>query len=110
MEIAVPLKCLSNFSRTLDIPLINCEKYLILTLSQNCVITSKARRDYDSNADHAIAHVSNPRNATFKIKRHKIICLSTHFLAVDGVKLLEQSIENEDHRTSISQYIINQVF
>ena len=67
MEIAVPWKCLSNFLRTLDISLINCEKYLILTLPQNCVITSKAKRDYDSNAGLAIAHISNPRNATFKI-------------------------------------------
>ena len=30
-EIAVPLKYLSNFCRTLDIPLINCEVSLILT-------------------------------------------------------------------------------
>ena len=39
------LKYLSNFWRTLDIPLINCEINLILTYSENCVLTSKATRD-----------------------------------------------------------------
>ena len=34
----VPLKYLSNFWRTLEIPLINCEIDLILTWSKNCVI------------------------------------------------------------------------
>ena len=38
VEIMVPLKCLSNFWRTLEIPLINCEVELILTWSANCVI------------------------------------------------------------------------
>ena len=38
VEIMVPLKYLSNFWRTLGIPLINCEIYLILTWSANCVI------------------------------------------------------------------------
>ena len=34
----VPLKYLSNFWRTLEIPLINCEVELILTYSTNFVI------------------------------------------------------------------------
>ena len=34
----VPLKYLSNFWRTLEMPLINCEVELILTWSANCVI------------------------------------------------------------------------
>ena len=36
----VPLKYLSNFCRTLEMPLINCEIELILTWSGNCVIIS----------------------------------------------------------------------
>ena len=36
----VPLKYLSNFSRALEIPLINCEVNLILTWSSACVITN----------------------------------------------------------------------
>ena len=40
VEIMVPLKYLSNFWRTLQMPLINCEIELILTWSRNCVIIS----------------------------------------------------------------------
>ena len=36
--VMVPLKYLSNFWRTLEIPLINCEVEFILTWSANCVI------------------------------------------------------------------------
>ena len=38
VEIVVPLKYLSNFLRILDMPLINCEIYLILTWSENCIL------------------------------------------------------------------------
>ena len=39
VEIMVPLKYLSNFWRTLEMPLINCEVNLILAWSSTCVIT-----------------------------------------------------------------------
>ena len=38
-EVVIPLKYLSNFWRTLNIPLINCEVELILTWSKKCVLT-----------------------------------------------------------------------
>ena len=40
VEIIVALKYLSNFGRTLEMPLINCEVKLILTWSSTCVITN----------------------------------------------------------------------
>ena len=40
VEIMVPLKYLSNFWRTLEMPLINCVVSLILTWSSTCVITN----------------------------------------------------------------------
>ena len=40
VEIMVPLKYLSNFWRTLEMPLINSEVNLILTRSSTCVITN----------------------------------------------------------------------
>ena len=40
VEIIVPLKHLNNFWRTLQMPLINCEVNLILTWSNDCVITN----------------------------------------------------------------------
>ena len=43
VEIIVPLKYLSNFWRTIEMPLINCEVNLILTWSENCAISSATR-------------------------------------------------------------------
>ena len=40
VEIILPLKYLSNFWRTLEMPVINCEVNLILTWSKDCVITN----------------------------------------------------------------------
>ena len=40
VEIIVPLKYLSNFRRTLEMPLINCEVNLILAWSLTRVISS----------------------------------------------------------------------
>ena len=44
VEIAKPLKYLSNLWRTLDMPLINCKLSLILTWSRNCALKSKVTR------------------------------------------------------------------
>ena len=40
VETMVPFKYFSNFWRTLEMPLINCEVKLILTLSSTCNITN----------------------------------------------------------------------
>ena len=42
LEIAVPLKYLCNFWRSLEVPLLNCEINLILTWSEDCFISSAA--------------------------------------------------------------------
>ena len=42
VEIMVPAKYLSDFWRTLQMPLINCEIILILTWSKNCIWISGA--------------------------------------------------------------------
>ena len=52
VEIMVPLKYLSNFWRTLEMPLINCEVNLILTWSSGCVLISTAIQN--QNATFAI--------------------------------------------------------
>ena len=66
------LKNLSNFWRALDIPLIKCEITLMLTWSENCVITSKARKDADPDVDPAKAAFNNPANAIFEINDAKL--------------------------------------
>ena len=40
VEIAVPLKYLTNFWRALEMPLDNCAIKLLLTWSEDCVISS----------------------------------------------------------------------
>ena len=89
-EIAVPLKYLCNILRTLDIPLINCEINLMLTQSENCVITIKATRGADPDANPAVAAVNNPANATFKIIYTKLYVSVVTLSTKDDNKLLEQ--------------------
>ena len=52
VEIMVPLKYLSNFWRTLEMPLINCEVNLILTWSSSCALIATAIQN--QNATFAI--------------------------------------------------------
>ena len=52
VEIIVPLKYLSNFWRTLEMPLINCEVNLILTWSSTCVLIATGVQN--QNATFAI--------------------------------------------------------
>ena len=87
----MPLKHLSNFWRTLDIPLINCETNLIVTWSENYVITSKATKDFDLDVDPAVAEISNTTGVTFNKIRDTnlyvpVVTLSTE----DDNKLLER--------------------
>ena len=52
VEIMVPLKYLSNFWRTLEMPLINCEVNFILTWSSTCVLVATGNQN--QNATFAI--------------------------------------------------------
>ena len=74
LEIVFPLKYLSNFWRTLDMPLINCEVVLTLTWSDNCVltnITTEAARAAEGN-NPARQAINAPTNATFQITDTKL--------------------------------------
>ena len=68
VKIAVPLKYLSNFWRSLEMPLINCKVELSLKWIENCVLT-----------------VAN--TATFKITDAKIYVPVVTLSAEDNVKL-----------------------
>ena len=75
VETMVPLKYLSNFWRTLEMPLINCEVILILTWSSTCVLISTK---------------IDGQNATFAITDTKpyvpVVTLSTQ----ENIKFLQQ--------------------
>ena len=90
IKIVVALKYLCTFFRSLNIPLINCEVSLTLPLSENCVITSKATREADPDADPAVVGINNPTNGTFTIKDTKLYVPVVNLSAKDDNKLLEQ--------------------
>ena len=83
LGIVVPLKCLSNFWRTLDMRLINWQVSLTLTWSKNCVLTDittqTARAAQGDNP--ARERMDAPTNAIFKIADTKlyvpVVTLST---------------------------------
>ena len=51
VKVVVPLKHLSNFWRSLNIPLTNCEVELILTWFKNCVLIDKSTREANYAVD-----------------------------------------------------------
>ena len=61
IKITVPLKYLSNFWRSLEMPLINCKVELSLRWIKNCVLTTAEI--------NAIANAFGADSATFKCKR-----------------------------------------
>ena len=75
VEIIVPLKYLSNFWRTLKMPLINCEVNLILTWSSTCVIVS--------------TNIPN-QNATFAITDTKLYVPVVTLSTQESTKFLQQ--------------------
>ena len=69
----MPLKHLSNFWKTLDTPLINCEVSLALSWSANCVITSVEKRLVTvAQGDNPAVYDDSSTNATFKITECKL--------------------------------------
>ena len=66
VKIAVPLKYLSNFWRSLEMPLINCKVELSLKWIENCVLTTAA---IGANAN---ANAAGADSATFKITDAKL--------------------------------------
>ena len=90
VNIVVPLKHLSNFWRSLNIPLINCEVELILTWFNNCVLIDKSTREADYAASPNVYQIENPENATFKITDTKLYVPVVTLSKEDDIKLLEQ--------------------
>ena len=73
VEVMVPLKYLSYFWRSLEMPLIDCEVNFIFTWSTNCVIVS--------------TNVAN-ENATFEITDTKLYIPVVTLSTQDNAKLL----------------------
>ena len=90
---------------------------LHLSWSENCVITSKATRDANPNADPAIPEINAPTNATFKIKDAKLYVTVNALSKQDYNKFLEQlktgfkrSEMNKQTKTNHLNYLIDPTF
>ena len=79
LKIAVPLKYLSSFWRSLEMPLINCKVELSLKCIGNCVLTSAA---IGANAD-----ATGTESTTFKISDAKLYEPIVTLSAENNVKL-----------------------
>ena len=90
VKIVVPLKYLSNFWRSLNILLINCELELILTWFKNCVLIYKSTRDADYNANLAVHKIDNPKDVKFKITDTKLYVPVITLSKQNDIKLLEK--------------------
>ena len=87
-EVVIPLKYLSNFCRSLNIPLINCEVELILTCSKNCVLVDMTERDTGNNNDPAA--IVALTGLEYKIADTKLYVSVVTLSKENDVKLLEQ--------------------
>ena len=87
VEIMVPLKYLSNFWRTLEISLINCEVNLILTWSSTCVITNSTGA------------------GTFEITDTKLYVPVVTLSTQDNSKLLQQIKSGFERAISWNKYL-----
>ena len=122
-EIVILLKHLSNFWRTLNIPLINCEIKLILTWSKNFLLADMTVRDGRSNND--LPAIVAPTRLEFKIKDTKLYVPFVTLSTENDKKLLEQlksrlkrTIKWNKYRSQTSvqsnnnnlNYLINPIF
>ena len=135
VKIIVPLKYLSNFWRTLEMPLINCEVNLELTWSRDCVITNSTGKGKfaitETKLYVPVVTLSTQDNAkllqqlksgfkrtidwnkyessvkSFAQNRDLNYLVNPSFQAVNRPFVL--SFENENHRTSHSTYYLPKV-
>ena len=89
--IAMPLKYLGNFLRSLEIPLINCEITLILSWYEKCVLVGKALRNApDPQPDPPMAAIESPTDAKCEITDCKLYVPVVTLPAENDNKLLGQ--------------------
>ena len=75
--------------------------------SENCVLTNKATRDVDPDADPAVARINNPKNAIFKRTDCKLYAPVVTFSTENDNKLLEQ-LKKKDLKKQLSGINLDQ--
>ena len=102
-EVFTPLKYLSNFWRSLDLPLINCEKELDLSCSKKCIIsemsiTPRIAGNQDANPPALDVAAIQTTGAIFQINNVKLYVPVVALSINDNIKFLE-NIKQEFKRT-----------
>ena len=87
VTIAIPLKYLGNFWRSLDIPLVNCEITLILSWYKECALVGRAFRGPPAAAANRI---NSPTSAKFEIIDCKLYVPVVTLSAENDNKMLQQ--------------------
>ena len=88
VKVVIPLKYLSNFWRSLDTLLINCETEIILTWTKNCVLADMTVRALGNNNDPQ--EIIAPSGATFEITDTKLYVPAVTLSKENDIKLLEK--------------------
>ena len=109
------MKHLSNFWRTLDLPLIDCEVSLTLTWSKNCILTTQTEWWRDANPDayppvEARERIDAPTNARFKVTDTKLYAPVFTLSTEDDNKLLEQLKNNLNYLIDPTFNKVNRLF
>ena len=135
VEIMVPLKYLSNFWRTLEMPLINCEVNLILTWSSNGVLIATNNQNQAATFEITdiklyvpVVTISTQENTKFLqqlksgfkrvinwnkyLSKPELLAQNPNFndlveLTFQGInRLFVLAFENDDDRTSNEEYYL----
>ena len=96
IKTAVPLKYLSNFWRSLEIPLINCKVELSLNWIENCVLTTVEIGENDN--------ATGADSATFKITDAKLYVPVVSLSTEDSVKLAKLLREEFKRHVYLNEY------
>ena len=99
LEIAIPLKHLGNFWRSLNMPLINFEISLDLSWNNKCILISKLQREANAGINPPIVEVDTPIDAAFKISDCKLY-----------VPVVTLSTENENKLYEMLKYKMEQIY
>ena len=108
-KVIVPLKYLSNFWRSLDLPLINCQTELDLSWSRYCVISEISRipavpANPSANPPVPAGAETQAISATFQINNAKFYIPVVTLSVIDNIKFLENTKQGFEITISWNKY------
>ena len=104
-EVVVPLKYLSNFWRSLDLPLIKCEIKLDLSWSRYFIISEISRTHaVPANPPVPAIEATQTTGATFEINNEKLYVPFVTLSINDNIKFLENKKQGFKRKNSRNKY------